>query len=85
VTDETESLLIQCPLCSQRHRYKLAVDRSPILYNITSLTPSTKRTYESFKRVFTCPNKSEPFQAVIRLDTTGAIINDVRIVPDDIS
>jgi hypothetical protein len=87
LTDAKEDLLIQCPLCSQQHRYKLAVERSIVVFSITSFTPSrTERTYKTFKRVFTCPTKAEPFQAVIRLEqTTGSIIHDVRVVPDDIA
>ncbi|QQD72819.1 hypothetical protein [Acidithiobacillus ferrivorans] len=84
--DETEELQIVCPLCSEEHSYRLAVDRSYVLYHMTSAMMDSKPTYKRFKRIFTCPAKNEHFQAVVRLEESfGTIINDVKVVPDDIA
>jgi hypothetical protein len=86
LTDETESLEIKCPLCAEQHRYRLSVDRSHVLYQMTASTRIPDRTYKRFNRLFTCPTKGEPFQAVIRLEQTfGTIIHNVKVVPDDIT
>lgn len=86
MSDETDELLIECPLCLEQHRYRLDVDRSHVMYHMTTSMFDAEPTYKRFKRIFTCPAKGQNFQAVIRLEETfGTIINAVKVVPDDIT
>lgn len=87
MSNETEHLSVKCPLCQQEHRYRLAIDRSHVLYNMTSDTlGSKKQAFKRFRRIFTCPTKGEHFQATIKLEEAyGTVLNDVKVFPDDIT
>ncbi|HDM8135453.1 TPA: hypothetical protein P0E15_005044 [Vibrio harveyi] len=77
---EEEKLRIICPLCTHKHEYCLDVDRTFVLYHMTSEPDTSKRTVKRFKRVFVCPDKNEKFQAVIKMESGfGEVINDVKV------
>ena len=80
MSETTEKLEINCPICKGMHEYSINVDRSHIIYNMLSAPSPTERTVKRFKRVFVCPEKNEQFQAIITMEEGfGEIINDVAV------
>ena len=57
----------KCPLCGEKHIYKLKIDRSPIIRLLTGHTLNDKRYWRTFTRIFICPVKNEKFQATFKL------------------
>ncbi|NWL16376.1 hypothetical protein FHG08_11805 [Pseudoalteromonas sp. Scap03] len=77
---EDEKLKITCPLCREKHEYSINVDRSFVLYQMTSDMGTSLREIKQFKRAFVCPDKKTKFQAVIKMEYGfGEIINDVIV------
>lgn len=57
----------KCPLCGEKHIYKLKIDRSPIMKFLTEHTLSNNMHWRTFTRIFVCPVKNEKFQATFKL------------------
>jgi hypothetical protein len=66
---ESQRLRLHCPLCPEEHTYPIVVERS-IVMALQEGGPPEKREV-SFVRFFTCPTKSEQFQATIALSETA--------------
>jgi hypothetical protein len=65
-----EILDITCPKCNQVHHYKLEVDRSIVLEQVSLSYRAS--TFTRFTRLFTCPIKKENFQAVFTLEESSS-------------
>lgn len=81
MSKDKDEITIMCPLCSTEHRYRLAVDRSHVLYSMSRAPSSSESRYKTFTRLFACLRNGQRFQAVIRLEETfGTIVNGVKVV-----
>lgn len=86
MSDDIESLAMTCPICGAEHRFRIKIDRSYLMYNLTSDMLKRKAPVKRYRRNFTCPEKGKPFQATISLEESfGTILNNVSVVPDDIT
>jgi hypothetical protein len=81
MTDDVETIQVTCPLCRKKHEYRLRVERSMVIYHMASTLPTTQKTIKRFTRIFTCPEKNEHFEAILRLEEGfGFIIKDVSVL-----
>jgi hypothetical protein len=62
-SDKTISVV--CPLCGKEHQYAPVIGEPPIVIAIRAEEPSR----EGYRRIFTCPEKVEPFEAEVRGET----------------
>jgi len=68
-----------CPLCSQRHRYRLEVERSYVIRMATG-APEKQSWSKPITRFFTCPVENEEFEATFRLlEGSSKDITAVRV------
>lgn len=80
---QIEKIRISCPICSNKHMYKLEVSKSVVLYHMTpGMETSTK--YVRVRRLFACANDTKKdFQAVIKLPQHfGEKIHGVKVLPN---
>jgi hypothetical protein len=71
----------RCPLCCEPHTYALAVERSAVIRFMGVTTPLDQPLSRHFRRLFTCPNKDEIFEATITLlEWSSDPIREVSIV-----
>lgn len=79
--EEEEKIQLNCPICKNTHEFRLEVDKSHVLYHMTSMPSERERTVKRFRRLFTCPEKNEPFEATIRMEESfSEIIHNVKVV-----
>lgn len=79
--EDEDRIQLNCPICQKMHEFRLVVDRSHVVYNMVSAPRHSERSVKRFRRVFTCPEKGEPFEATIKMEELfGEIINDVKVV-----
>lgn len=78
----SETIKIEkCPLCSNSHVYKLAVERSWIVKMIQFYDSVELSRKIKFTRIFICPEKNQEFQNVFYLSETDSDeINNVTVV-----
>jgi hypothetical protein len=83
--ESVDSIKLTCPVCQQPHEFHLSVEKSPVLYNMLSATLEKKaKAFKSFRCLFTCPTKNEPFQATIRIEEQfGELIHGVKVIEGD--
>ena len=81
MTTASERIELKCPLCKKVHKYQLRVDKSVVFYDVISMLSSSSSTSRKFRRLFTCPEKNEPFEATLILEESfGEKINDVEVM-----
>jgi len=81
----------KCPLCGEKHTYRLEVERTYVIKYIQISTNNDLRETPKpvkFTRIFVCPTKNEKFQASfilydgsndrIKSVTVGGVIEDEK-------
>ena len=70
-----------CPLCTKMHIYKLKVERSYVMKNMTLNDIYERERSVRITRLFNCPEKNETFQASLTLyDTSSGRIKSVEVM-----
>jgi hypothetical protein len=71
--------MTNCPLCGNKHTYKLDVERSMVIKMLTALN----EPHRSVKmiRIFICPQKDKEYQATLTLyENSSNRIKSVKVI-----